>query len=231
MDKGGQPLTSRQRQAIETRARIKEAANQLFMDRDYEVVSIADICSRAGVAVGSFYNHYRSKEGLILSISQEFDEYAGRRGPEIVNDPTTSCLQKIVALVGLLLDWESNKRLVAQFYRVQLKEGQGGQPSYLSAQRPLETSVRQVIDLGKERGELSADASSETIASGVMRISRGVIFDWLQRDDPYDPREQIREDLSLYLASLMSEEGRRPADAGSRRVDAQVGRYRENASS
>lgn len=47
---------------------IIHAAIKLFAERDYHTTSIQDIVSLAGVAKGSFYLHFHSKEELLVSI-------------------------------------------------------------------------------------------------------------------------------------------------------------------
>ncbi len=48
--------------------RIVEAAMALFEEHGYSATTVDDIASRAGVAKGSVYWHFKSKEGLLLAI-------------------------------------------------------------------------------------------------------------------------------------------------------------------
>jgi AcrR family transcriptional regulator len=54
-------LTSRQLQAEQTKKLIFEKALELFKVKDYEDVTIVEICRDAQVSVGSFYKYYKSK--------------------------------------------------------------------------------------------------------------------------------------------------------------------------
>jgi AcrR family transcriptional regulator len=64
-------LTKRQLQAIETKKKIYEAAKSLMAKYGHEAVSIDDIVQEAGVARGSFYVYYLSKEDLLVSFILE----------------------------------------------------------------------------------------------------------------------------------------------------------------
>lgn len=49
----------------ETRNQIIEASEQLFMEKSVSKVTINDIVQRAGIAKGTFYLYFDSKETLV----------------------------------------------------------------------------------------------------------------------------------------------------------------------
>ena len=48
--------------------RILQSAREEFISKPYEQVSLRDICSKAGVTTGAFYNRYKGKEELFDSL-------------------------------------------------------------------------------------------------------------------------------------------------------------------
>jgi AcrR family transcriptional regulator len=68
----------RQKRSQAKRARLKAAALALFGERGYEATSVEDIVSRAHMAMGSFYQHYRSKRQLLLALMDELLEHLSR---------------------------------------------------------------------------------------------------------------------------------------------------------
>ena len=64
----------RQKRSLDKRARLKVAGLVLFGEKGYERTSIDEIASRADLAVGSFYQHFRSKRQLLLSLMDELLE-------------------------------------------------------------------------------------------------------------------------------------------------------------
>ena len=68
------PSDPRQRRSLDKRERLKEAGLQLFGEKGYESASIEAIAQRANLAVGSFYQHYRSKRQLLLALMDELLE-------------------------------------------------------------------------------------------------------------------------------------------------------------
>ena len=73
-----QEMNGHQRRRRETRRVLLEAARELFIERGVEATSIDAITARAGVAKGSFYNHFESRdvlfEDLLESILQQLIE-------------------------------------------------------------------------------------------------------------------------------------------------------------
>jgi AcrR family transcriptional regulator len=68
------PSEPRQQRSLEKRARLKEAALACFGENGYEATSIDDIASRAKLAVGGFYLHFRSKRQLLVTLMDELLE-------------------------------------------------------------------------------------------------------------------------------------------------------------
>jgi AcrR family transcriptional regulator len=65
------PPEPRQKRSLEKRARLKAAGLALFGEKGYESTSIDEIARRAKLAVGTFYQHFRSKRQLLLALMDE----------------------------------------------------------------------------------------------------------------------------------------------------------------
>jgi AcrR family transcriptional regulator len=72
----GERLTAEpvQSRSLEKRERLKSAGLELFGEKGYERASIRDIARRARLAVGGFYQHFRSKRQLLLVLMDELLE-------------------------------------------------------------------------------------------------------------------------------------------------------------
>jgi TetR/AcrR family transcriptional repressor of nem operon len=56
-------------QAAQNRERIVEAAAQLFRERGFDGIGVADLMKEAGLTHGGFYGHFSSKDDLIAEAS------------------------------------------------------------------------------------------------------------------------------------------------------------------
>jgi AcrR family transcriptional regulator len=59
------PRTS-ERGGPQTRERIREVANRLFLERGYDMVTVAEVAREAGVSSVTVFNHFPRKEDLFL---------------------------------------------------------------------------------------------------------------------------------------------------------------------
>lgn len=60
-----------ERRRAETRAKLMRAAYRLFADHGIDAPTIDDIVEAAGVARGSFYNHFESRETIFAAVADE----------------------------------------------------------------------------------------------------------------------------------------------------------------
>jgi TetR/AcrR family transcriptional regulator, transcriptional repressor for nem operon len=66
----------------DTRKKLIMAARELFLERGYEAVSIADILKKSGVNSGSLYYFFRTKEDLLLAV---LDWYLENLHPQVID--------------------------------------------------------------------------------------------------------------------------------------------------
>ncbi|AHF79492.1 TetR/AcrR family transcriptional regulator [Thermococcus paralvinellae] len=64
---------------MDTRERILKAARELFAEKGYDKTTVDEIVERAGVAKGTFYNYFRSKEELIKIVALQSLPYSAIR--------------------------------------------------------------------------------------------------------------------------------------------------------
>ncbi len=53
---------------LDKKQALKTAAHDVFSKKGYKATGISEIARQAGVAVGSFYNYYESKESIFLDV-------------------------------------------------------------------------------------------------------------------------------------------------------------------
>ncbi|WP_310540919.1 TetR/AcrR family transcriptional regulator [Phenylobacterium sp.] len=95
------PVGKREQTKVQNRQAILDAAREVFGELGYEACTVRDIIRRTGLAAGTFYNYYRSKEEVYVALS---DEGARRFTPLLKAQRAQSA------------DWESFVRAAIEAY-------------------------------------------------------------------------------------------------------------------
>src|SRR3954470_7590037 len=93
-------VTSLRADQRERRQRIVDAAEQLMFDVDYERIQVKDVADRAGVALGTLYRYFNSKDHLFACALQSWSEgFDGRLGPTATG-PTVDRVKAVYRLAA-----------------------------------------------------------------------------------------------------------------------------------
>ena len=105
--KGGKKLDKKQS--------LKQAAYNVFSNKGYKATAISEVAKQAGMAVGSFYNYYESKEEIFLDV---YIEENNRIRQVIMND--IDWQGDVVELIGQLFGQSrsliSSNKILAEWY-------------------------------------------------------------------------------------------------------------------
>jgi AcrR family transcriptional regulator len=65
----------------DTKARLIEAAGEVFAERGFRSATVREICSRAGTPLGAMNYHFRDKQGLYTAVLEHSYQTAVRKYP------------------------------------------------------------------------------------------------------------------------------------------------------
>src|SRR5262249_35457548 len=78
------PAQTQEERKAETRARLIAAAAELFARKGFHAVSAEAVADAAGRTTGPLYRHFRSKDGLLLGLVEQWlDESAARISADV----------------------------------------------------------------------------------------------------------------------------------------------------
>lgn len=93
---GGAGLLARNKHPEETVNRILEAAFRLFMEKGYEHTSIQDIIDHlGGLSKGAIYHHFKSKEDILVAVTDKMTEESNQMLAEIRDRTDLSGKEKL----------------------------------------------------------------------------------------------------------------------------------------
>lgn len=65
------PAGKREQTKVQNRQAILDAAREVFGELGYDNVTVRDIIRRTGLAAGTFYNYYKSKEEVFAALADD----------------------------------------------------------------------------------------------------------------------------------------------------------------
>lgn len=160
------PLTKRSQQK---RALILSAAIRYFAEHGYESSRVGDIAAELGIAKGSVFQHFGSKDGLFL---EAYKESVGQL-PSYLAVPDEVRNRGFFAVLRHRLETAAHTREQHQVhYAVMLLGNYGSDMNikkrisrFLSQEDPL--GLKAFVKMGLDRGELRRDVDPDLIASIV----------------------------------------------------------------
>ncbi|MEC7623913.1 MAG: TetR/AcrR family transcriptional regulator [Pseudomonadota bacterium] len=188
------PRTERGRRTLR---KLLDAAATEFADKGFHEASISGITRRAGVALGTFYTYYDSKDAIFRALVSDMSAGVGRAAREAL-DPGMGALEvERVALRAFLAFAAEHKEI----YRI-IDEAEFVDPeSYRTHYETIGARIEERLQRGGESGEfirgLGAPEAWALMGMNVFLGLRYVI--WAREGDP--DSDEIAKRANALLAS------------------------------
>ena len=192
------PRTERGRRTLR---KLLDAAATEFADKGFHEASISGITRRAGVALGTFYTYYDSKDAIFRALVSDMSAGVGRAAREAL-DPGMGALEvERVALRAFLAFAAEHKEI----YRI-IDEAEFVDPeSYRTHYETIGARIEERLQRGGESGEfkrgLGAPEAWALMGMNVFLGLRYVI--WAREGDP-DSDEIAKRANALLAGGIAS---------------------------
>ena len=151
----------------DTTAELIEAGRALFRAKGFKATNVAKIAAKAGIAVGSFYKYFDSKEQLFVQVYVTENEELKQRLFESVdfNDDPVTFAAKLVARNAV--EMNANP-ILREWYNTKLMsklEGHFQAQGFRSIHEMMQGGVTQLITQWKAEGRLRGDIDTGMIVA------------------------------------------------------------------
>lgn len=183
-----------------TKRKIFETSMKLFAEKGYDATSIEEITATVGVAKGTLYYHFSSKEEIFEFLIGEGVKLL-KNSIEIKTDSLTSSLDKIRAIVLIQI-----KVLVKyeDFMTIVLSEIWGSGPrSKVCKKYVFEyiQMIENIVQEGIEKKEI-IDGDSNVIASGIFGFTSSSLIYKMRKDKEINVPELYSEIEKTFIRKL-----------------------------
>lgn len=149
-----------------TRQRIHEAALRLFVQQGVTETSVRDLAQAAGIAEGTLYRHYASKDDLVADLfARNYTAFAHRLTE--LQAPNMAFRPRLAAVIGEVFRFHDDDPTLFRFLLLVQHQGLPRVPD--GADNPVSV-LHQLIEHGIRDGEvgLSDPALATAMILGLM---------------------------------------------------------------
>lgn len=171
------------KKSADRRAEIVQAARNLFQTKDYNNATMQDVMDALGIAKGTIYHYFKSKEALFEAVIEDIVDKSVEQMQSQVKEANGNALEKIKLLVKAGSRADENQNILDELH----KPSNDAMHSRLLAaaimkQAPL---YAEIIQQGCEEGIFQTSSPlecAEFLLSGVQFLTDMGIYPWTQED-------------------------------------------------
>ncbi len=185
-----------------TRALLLTSAETLFATQGFLQTKISDISDQAGISANTVYEHFKSKDELLIAIPEQKvienikrneDHLRGLEGAGV----------KLRKLVWNYLEFASNNK---DYFKLFLFEIRSNRDFYNSPTHDVikqYTDVyRQIIVEGQQTGEFQRDLSPSLILHLIFGAVDSILITWIIENRPSNPLDLFEDFFDVLINAV-----------------------------
>ncbi len=188
---------------------ILRAATDVFAERGYFNAQVADVARAAGVAAGTVYLYFRSKDDLLVSIFEKTMREAiqeGRASVEPLKDP----IERLAAIARVHLDRMGRDRSLAVVFQVELRQSTKFMERFSSTLlREYLGVIRAIIVDGQKTGvfrkEINPTLAAKLFFGGLDEMATN----WVLSRRKYSLVSEADAIVDVFVGGVRGKKGRR----------------------
>ena len=201
-------LPHRVRQKIATTNAVLDAAERVIAARGVAGTAMQDVAETAGVAVGTLYNYFGDRVGLLRALVTRHREalavaVASAMSPEAGFEASAV---DFAAAVFELFDTRRDfvkAALDSELWRALLSEPYLPAPNGARVRHQLEARCAELVAQGISEGLLSSEENAELLGVFLSGGVRGVLLQRAVREQNPPPRRDAERVVNLFLRGAM----------------------------
>jgi AcrR family transcriptional regulator len=197
-------MTIRKEQSIKTREKIVEAVRILIQQKDFELITVQDITTKAKVAKGSFYTYFKRKEDVLyeiglqpfINLSQEVEEMQTKNIIEKLTYYYAQFMQGVESFgINICRGWV---RDVINPHNLTNDLGQTKWDFDIE-------KVKNILKKSVEQGELKSDTPIDTLSHIINSQLYGMTVGWCMSDMKFEPLDWVDEFCKIQLKQILAQ--------------------------
>jgi len=181
---------------------ILRAAIKVFAGRGFFQSTVADVAEAAGVADGTVYLYFKSKDDLLISIFNEtMEEVIAKSRAELqkLDDP----VERLGRLASLHLSWLGRDRQLAVVFQVELRQSTKFMEEF-STTRLAEyfEMIREIIVDGQKRGIFRQEIHPKVATKVFFGALDEMVTNWILSRRRYSLESMVQPVTDILIKGI-----------------------------
>ena len=195
---------SARKDRVDRRDALLRAAIDTFAARGYFNAQVADVARAAGLAAGTVYLYFRSKDDLLVSIFEKTMTEAiaaGRQGIASLPDAPA----QLRAIARMHLERLGRDRALAVVFQVELRQSTKFMERFSATQlREYLGIIRDVIADGQRSGALRPDVNATFAAKLFFGMLDEMATNWILSKRKYSLASEADQIAELFITGMQN---------------------------
>lgn len=198
-------MSLREKKKLKTKNKIFEVSGRLFKEKGYENTTVDEITKEAGIAKGTFFNYFPTKEALLMYFGEQKDEliYNLIEKETIKSIPIKEKIKNL--LVFLAESYEKDKALTKllmfEYHRNIIHMGLRPDEPKNSIHR-LSNILCDFLEEGVKNREIKNHIKVKKASENLTAIYFHSLIVWLNSESDYSFSSDISEKIDLLFEGI-----------------------------
>jgi AcrR family transcriptional regulator len=185
------------------RKELIDAAEELFREKGCEETSVSDIVKKVGVAQGTFYYYFKSKDDILDAVLDHYlRDHLERTVRDIIADESRDALQKLQQIINATLSFQTGEKNLIEFLHAD-KNMVSHQKYMVKVQDTFVPLITELVEEGVREGLFEVPYPRETVEYLLVMFT--YLHDFValsQQTDDYIRRVKAAEDIAVQVLRL-----------------------------
>ena len=180
------------------------AAEEVFGEQGLQAAHVGDIAVRAGVSVGTLYNHFEDRDALLSALldarCEEMLSRVDEAAAQVAAEPFEAQLERFVR--ALFENFDAHRRFFSIFFEMDSAHGRAAFPAPLRKPRPRLAELHQRLDELMKRGvkqrALRSD-DAELYSAMLMGMVKAIVIRDFDGKARFDVPGRARQVTRFFL--------------------------------
>ena len=198
-------MSLREKKKIETKNKIFEVSGRLFKEKGFENTTVDEITREAGIAKGTFFNYFPTKEALLLYFGEQKEEliYGLIENETMKNIPAKEKIKNILICLAESCekDKELTKLLIFEHTR-HMEHSCMGQDECKNSLYRLTKFVYGLLEEGVQNGDVKNSLDIKMAADIITGIHLYSLIVWLKSEGEMSFSDDISAKIDMLFEGI-----------------------------